>query len=427
MTTQMILALAILIVMITLIMFDVLPFGAPPLLACMLLVATGLSTVSEAFAGFANSSVIMIASFMVVLAGVQKTRAMDKVKDALISLVNRGGYKSYALLVIVVMVGASLVGGGNTGYYVLILSLISTIPYTKKMPTSKLMMPLGFATNHPLIPINVALYYGVVSSVLETAGFMEPMSMIKFSVVNFVMAVAFLVWSLVSYKLLPDHPIAAAEEDAQAKIEKTKAVPMEPWKEKVTVIAFVVSVVGMMLINTLGNVAYVVPGLAAMALLFMKVVDFKEFRENMFAPVILMTAGVIGVADALANSGFTAMIGEVIATALGINVAPLLVVILFALLTSTCATFTGSNMGFVYIFAPIAIAVCMSLELNPTAAAAAVVVSGWQGGYMPIDGIPAMIMGMGKYKLPEFWRFTVPMYLIRIIALSVAAAVIFPM
>ena len=422
MTIQMILALAILVIMI-----DVLPFGAPPLLACMLLVVTGLSTVPEAFAGFTNSSVIMIASFMVVLAGVQKTRAMDKVKEALIALVNRGGYKSYALLVIVVMVGASLVGGGNTGYYVLILSLISTIPYTKKMPTSKLMMPLGFATNHPLIPINVALYYGVVSSVLETAGFMEPVSMIKFSAVNFAMAVAFLVWSLVAYRLLPDHPIAAAEMDAQAKIEKTKAVPMEPWKEKVTVVAFVVSVVGMMLINTLGNMAYVIPGLSAMALLFMKVVDFKEFRENMFAPVILMMAGVIGVADALANSGFTAMIGEAIATALGTSVAPLLVIILFALLTSTCATFTGSNMGSVYIFAPIAIAACMSLGLNPTAAAAAVVVSGWQGGYMPIDGMPAMIMGMGKYKLPEFWKFTVPMYLIRIIALSVAAAVIFPM
>lgn len=427
MTIQMILALAILVIMIGLIMFDVLPFGAPPLLACMLLVVTGLSAVPEAFAGFTNSSMIMVASFMVVLAGVQKTRAMDKVKEALIALVNRGGYRSYALLVIVVMVGSSLVGGGNTGYYVLILSLISTIPYTKKMPTSKLMMPLGFATNHPLIPINVALYYGVVSSVLEPAGYMEPVSMIKFSMVNFVMAIAFLAWCLAAYRLLPDHPIAAAEEDAHAKIEKTKAVPMEPWKEKVTVVAFVVSVVGMMMLNTLGSVANVIPGLAAMALLFMKVIDFKEFRENMFAPVILMTAGVIGVADALANSGFTAMIGEVIATALGTNVAPLLVIILFALLTSTCATFTGSNMGSVYIFAPIAIAACMSLGLNPTAAAAAVVVSGWQGGYMPIDGMPAMIMGMGKYKLPEFWKFTVPMYLIRIIALSVAAAVIFPM
>lgn len=59
-----------------------------------------------------------------------------------------------------------------------------------------------------------------------------------------------------------------------------------------------------------------------------------------------------------------------IASALGTNVAPLLVVILFALLTSTCAAFTGSNMGSVYIFAPIAIADCMSLGLNPTAAAA---------------------------------------------------------
>ena len=97
------------------------------------------------------------------------------------------------------------------------------------------------------------------------------------------------------------------------------------------------------------------------------------------------------------------------------------------MLTSTCATFTGSNMGSVYIFAPIAIAACTSLGLNPTAAAIAVVISGWNGGYMPIDGMPAMILGMGKYKLPEFWVFSVPMYLIRILALCAGAVFIFPM
>ena len=37
MTIQMILALAILVIMIGLIMFDVLPFGAPPLLALSLI------------------------------------------------------------------------------------------------------------------------------------------------------------------------------------------------------------------------------------------------------------------------------------------------------------------------------------------------------------------------------------------------------
>ena len=83
MTFEMILALSILILMIVLIMTDKMAFGAPPLLACMLLVITGLSTVQEAFAGFVNSSVIMVAGFMVVLAAVEKTSLIGKVKSAM--------------------------------------------------------------------------------------------------------------------------------------------------------------------------------------------------------------------------------------------------------------------------------------------------------------------------------------------------------
>ncbi len=426
MTLSMVLALAILVLMIVLIMTDALPFGAPPILACLLLVVCGLSTVQEAFAGFVNPSVIMIAGFMVPLAAIQKTRLIGKVKNAMISLVNKGGYKSYALLVIVVMIGASLVGAGATGYYVLILALISTIPYSEKMPTSRLMLPLGFATNHPLIPFNVALHFGVAVSVLETAGFMEGVSMMRFSVVTLFMSLGFLAWALIGYKLLPDHPIAAAESDAAAKAEGNETY-MPQWQENCTIAAFVISVIGMMLMNQLGNIAYVIPGLAGAFLLAIKVLTFKECRDNMGAPVILMMAGVIGVADALANTGFTAMIGEAVAGVLGTNVPPFLIVLLFSLLTSTCATFTGSNMGSVYIFAPIAIAACMALGLNPTAAAVAVTISGWNGGYMPIDGMPAMIYGMGNYKLPEFWKFSIPMYFVRILALCLGAVIMFPM
>lgn len=426
MTLQMILALGILILMIVLIMTDKLPFGAPPLLACLLLVLTGLSTVQQAFAGFVNPSVIMIAGFMVVMAALQKTSLIGKVKSSMISLVNKGGYKSYALLIVIVMIGATLAGGGSTGYYVLIISLVSTLPYSKKLPTSKLMMPLGFGTGHPLLPINVALYFGVTVTVLETAGYKKGLSMVNFSVMNLFLSLAFLVWCLVAYRFLPDHPIAEASEGAAKTVQEVEVDKMPAWKEYCTVGAFVVSVIGMMLMNQLGNIAFVIPGLAAAFELFIGVLDFKEVRDNMGAPVILMMAGVIGVADALANSGFTAMVGHAVASA-GTNVNPFLIVFLFALLTSTCATFTGSNMGSVYIFAPIAIASCMGLGLNPTAAAAAVVVSGWQGGYMPIDGMPAMIFGMGKYKLTEFWKFTIPMYFIRIFALCLGAVIMFPM
>ncbi|MEH6842178.1 SLC13 family permease [Priestia megaterium] len=425
MTLHMILALGILLLMIIMIMSDKFAFGAPPIFACLLLVVTGLSSVQEAFAGFVNPTVIMIAGFMVVMAGIMKTGLISKVQSSMLALVNKGGYKSYAFLVVVVMLGASLVGTGSTGYYVLILSLISTIPYNKKMPTSKLMMPLGFATNHPLVPFNVALLYGVTYSVLQTAGYTGGLSMTKFAIVNFILSLGFLVWSLVAYRLLPDHPIKeedSAYDEVAASIE---AFTMPAWKEYCTIAAFIISVVGMMLMDKLGNAAFVIPGIAGAFLLIINVLDFKEVRDNMNAPVILMTAGVIGVADAVANSGFTAMIGKVVADALGTNINPFLLILIFALLTSTCATFTGSNMGAVFIFAPIAIATSMSLGLNPAAAATAVVVSGWNGGYMPIDGMPAMILGMGKYKLPQFWLFSVPMYLVRIIALCVGASLMF--
>ena len=426
MTMQMILALGILVLMIVMIMSDKFAFGAPPIMACLLLVVTGLSTVQEAFAGFINSSVIMVAGFMVVMAGLMKTSLIGKVQQTMVALVNRGGYKSYVLLLIVVMLGASLTGTGSTGYYVLILSLVSMIPYNKRLPNSKLMMPLGFATNHPLIPFNVALCYGVTVSVLETAGHTAELSMPRFAIVNFILAMGFLIWSLVAYRLLPDHAVDTDSGD-ESVVEKSATAEMPKWKENLTIFLFAISVVGMMLMSTLGEAAYVIPGLAGAILLIVNVLDFKEVRDNMGAPVILMMAGVIGVADALANSGFTVLIGDVVADALGTNIHPFLLIFIFALLTSTCATFTGSNMGSVYIFAPIAIATCLSLGLNPVAAATAVVISGWNGGYMPVDGMPAMILGMGKYKLPEFWKFSVPMYLIRIFALCVGAVIMFPL
>jgi len=165
---------------------------------------------------------------------------------------------------------------------------------------------------------------------------------------------------------------------------------------------FVVSVVAMMLMKVLGDLAYVVPGLCAFVLLAIQMVDFKEFRENLFAPVILMMAGVIGVADALAKLGLTAFVGNSVADLVGPTVSPLVLVLLFALLTRTASTFKGSNLGSVAIFAPIAIATFLSLGLNPVAVACAVAVAGWNGHYMPIDGMPALIFGMGKSKLTAF-------------------------
>lgn len=51
MTMEMILALGILVLMIVLIMSDKMPFGAPPLLACLLLRSTGFCRIRQSKRG----------------------------------------------------------------------------------------------------------------------------------------------------------------------------------------------------------------------------------------------------------------------------------------------------------------------------------------------------------------------------------------
>lgn len=181
MTTQMIIALAITVFMIIIIMTDKLPFGASPLLACLLLVVFGITDIKGAFAGFSNATIVMLA--------------------------------------------CSLFGTGSTAYYVLTIGLLSTLPYSKKLPPSKVIMTAGFAANHPLIPFNTALQYGIVIAVLNSAGVLANVSVAKFAVVNFFLSMGFLLNCLIQYKFLPDHPIAAASDDALAQGNAASTLP----------------------------------------------------------------------------------------------------------------------------------------------------------------------------------------------------------
>jgi di/tricarboxylate transporter len=426
MTIPMIIALAITVLMIVLIMTEKLPFGAPPILACLLMVLFGITDIKTAFGGFSNATIIMLASFMAIVAALQKTSLIGTFRKTIMNMANKGGYKAYILLFIIVMLASSIFGTGSTAFYVLTLGILSTIQYSDKLPRGKVIAAAGFAANHPLIPVNVTLQYGIVIAVLAAAkSGITSVSLAKFSIVNLILSLAYVAWALIGYKVLPDKNV----EDTEIGTDKSKEIVynLPKWKENATYVAFIAAVIGMILQSKVGDAGYMVPGLSAGLVLAIGVLNFDEIRNNIGAPIILMSAGVIGVADALGGTGLTALVGETVANMLGTNINPFILIFVFCMLTSILATLTGSTIGTVYVFAPMAIATCMSLGLNPTAAAAAIVISGWNGHFLPIDGMPAMVMGIGKYKLIEFWKYTIPMYFIRLLALTAGALLLFPM
>lgn len=95
MTIPMIIALAVTAFMVYLIMTEKVPFGAPPIIACALMVLFGVTDIQTAFRGFSNPSILMLASFMVIIAGLQKTSFIAAFKSAVVKMANKGGFKAY--------------------------------------------------------------------------------------------------------------------------------------------------------------------------------------------------------------------------------------------------------------------------------------------------------------------------------------------
>ena len=420
----MIISLLVTAFMIYLIMTEKVPFGAPPIIACALMVLFGVTDIQTAFRGFSNPSIIMLASFMVIIAGLRKTSFIAKFQNIVVKMANKGGFKAYVMMVLVVMLGTSLFGTGSTAWYVMVIGLLSTIPSSDNLPATKFIMPASFACNHPLLPVNTALQFGYVLAVLEAGGaVIESVSLPKFAVANFILSAAFFAWCVFAYKLLPSRAVEGAETSSAAKAVETNLTKSQ---ELITYVCFVLGIVGMIAQSFIGDQGYALCAVSASILLFANVLNFNEVRNEMGAPIILMSAGVIGVAEAMGVTGLTALVGETVAGMLGSNVNVFILIFVFCVLTSVLATLTGSTIGTVLIFAPMAVATCLNMGLNPVAAAAAIVVSGWNGHFLPIDGLPAMAMGTGKYSLKEFWTFTIPQYIIRLLALTAACLMMFP-
>lgn len=426
MTIPMLISLAVTAFMIYLIMTEKVPFGAPPIIACALMVLFGVTDIQTAFRGFSNPSIIMLASFMVIIAGLRKTSFIAKFQGIVVKMANKGGFKAYVMMILVVMLGTSLFGTGSTAWYVMVIGLLSTIPSSENLPATKFIMPAGFACNHPLLPVNTALQFGYVLAVLEAGGAAMSVSLPRFAIANFILSAGFFAWCLFSYKLLPSRGIEGAETTASATTTAAAETQLTKSQETITYICFILGIAGMILYSFIGDPGYALCAVAASVLLFAGVLNFTEVRNEMGAPIILMSAGVIGVAEAMGVTGLTALVGETVAGMLGTNVNAFILIFVFCVLTSVLATLTGSTIGTVLIFAPMAVATCVNMGLNPTAAAAAIVVSGWNGHFLPIDGLPALCMGTGKYNLKEFWTFTIPQYFIRLLALTAGCLLMFP-
>jgi di/tricarboxylate transporter len=168
------------------------------------LVVCGILTPVEAFAGFSQDIIIILASIFVISGALHKSGVMDALGAQLHKIAS--GSENRLLFSIMTVVSATSAFMNNTTVTAIFVPPTMGIARESKISASKLLMPLAFASilggNCTLIgtSTNVA-----VSGYIAKAG-MQPLSMFEITPVGIIIAIVGIAYvMLIGKRLLPDH------------------------------------------------------------------------------------------------------------------------------------------------------------------------------------------------------------------------------
>ena len=133
------------------------------------LLLAGILTPSEALAGFSNPVVIMMAGLFIVGGGVLQTGLAKLLSSRLLRLA-RGSETGLFLLV---MVGTAAIGAfvSNTGTVALMLPIVVSMAAATKTDSSRLLMPLAFASSMGIMTLISTPPNLVIDETLREAGY----------------------------------------------------------------------------------------------------------------------------------------------------------------------------------------------------------------------------------------------------------------
>lgn len=209
MTPQIMICLAILAAAVVLFAWDRIAADVVALGVMLAVLATGLLTPEQAFAGFGSSTVMMILGFFIMTAALSHTGIVDAVGRRILT---HAGKRPFTLLA-VIMISVSVLSAfiSNTAATAFFVPVVLGIAAHNSTSPSRLLLPLSFAS---ILTSSVTLISTstniVISELLVRAG-ERPMGLFELAPVGIPIAVAGIAYMLtVGLRLMPDRGRDAA-------------------------------------------------------------------------------------------------------------------------------------------------------------------------------------------------------------------------
>ena len=413
--------LLFLVFAIVMFVWEKIPLGLTAMICAIGLALTGVLDVSDAYAGFVNSNVILCVAMFVVGQALFETGMANKIG----SLVTRFA-KTERQLIVAIMVIVGVMSGflSNTGTAAVLIPVVIGIAAQSGYSRGKLLMPLVFAAalggnlsiiRAPgnLMGVNALNELGIETGFFEYIGVGLPM-----------LVAGILYFAVIGYKLLPDGNNLGDVENDQFAVKDFSNVPK--WKQITSLVVLIVTIIAMIFEEQIGIALQVSASVAALFLILTGVISEKQALRSIDLKTVFLFAGSLALADALESSGAGSIIADTIINLLGSNPSPIFMLLVIFVVTCTLTNFM-SNTATTALMVPIAVSLAQGLGADPRAVVVATVIAGSCAYATPI-GMPAntMVVGIGGYHFRDYVKAGLPLILVSFVICMVLLPILFP-
>lgn len=364
-----------------------------------LLIITGVLDVSEALAGFSNTNVAIMLCMMVLSGALMKTSLVEHI----VGLVRNVGHSERALIAGFGLIAAAMSQFMNAFVAVAcLLPLITGLCSQLNIKRTKVIYPVMVIalTWIFLFPVGMG-----ASTIAQMNGYLESFgSEFRFNMMDMtigrlpgvILNTLFCIFILP--RVCPDKPSVEFRDDLGREVAKST---LSKPREILCYIIAVVMVVLMILAGTIGIQVYTVAIVGASALALFGILSEKEAFQSINFGMVFFFAAILPLSTALTKTGASDVIADAIITILGGSTNPWLISTVFVLVCFVATQFL-SNTGCVQVFTPLALMVCVQLNMNPVGIMSLVNIGCCASYLTPManPGIP-LTMSAGGYSLKD--------------------------
>ncbi len=399
-------AISIGVLVITIIMFmsGKFPFALPAAGACVILYMTGVLKTSQAFAGFQNTNVILIFAMMIVTGGLNRTNFAAHVTK----FAYRFGKSEHSIIICLYLIVGILSQFMNaTVALAILMPIIYSMCDELEISPARIIFPvsIGALSWVGWFPVaNGASAYGRYNGFLESLGASERLAIWDLWLGRLPAVILCTIFMLIwGWKLAPKAPSMPIQE---AKGRSGDKKMLSPAKEKTAYMIFLMTTAGMLAGTLIHIDSWVVASLGAMAMCGFGILNDKEAFGAVNWNIIFLTAGSLGIANALSETGAAQLVGNWLQIAMGGITNPYLVGAVF-FVVPFLLTQVMSNTAVDNVFTPLAIMVCMSLKINPAGVLCILRVAGSCSFFTPMAS-PAIayVMPAGGYSVKDLAKMS---------------------